>query len=149
MSLYGSYNLEDARAEELGNSNELLEAFILCELADSSEEEVEKFCESMLAQVLIEKNVLTKQKLENIKAAGNKADFNRRVKIAAYYMAKAAGDPNYAKLMKAQAMKKVAVEKIMTRFGKAAYKAAVIGQRKFIKNMGKSSSSSTTEDSKK
>ena len=110
-------------------------------------EQVNQFCESALAQVLIEKSVLTKQALANIKASANTRDFNQRVKLAAYAMAKEAKDPNYAKLMKAQAMKKAAVGKIMQKYGKAAIKAAKIGQRNYLKNMGKKPK--TTEDEKK
>ena len=97
-------------------------------------EDIKAFCESEEAKILLEKQVLNKSMLVRL---DKKADEARRTKLIAYQLAKAAGDPNWTKLVKYQKLRKECIQKIMDKYGTKAAKIAKVAQKNYIKTASK------------
>ena len=63
------------------------------------------------------------------------SDLERRKVIAAIQMARAKGDPLFAKLVKHKLLFKQDRQKIVAKYGSRASKAAIVGQKEYIKRM--------------
>jgi hypothetical protein len=131
-TLYGTSHI--ASIEEAASSDALLEAYLVDDIMHGSEEQIKQFCESEEAKILVEKAVLKKPTLIRLSAS---ADFKRRVKLTAYQLAKDNKDPNWAKLVKYQGLKKQYAQKILTKYGKKAERIAKLQQKAYIKNAKK------------
>ena len=138
--LYGQTVMESI--EKMGNSDAVLEAFLVDDIMRQDENKIKEFCESAEAQILVEKAVLKKPTLIRLDAA---SDLNRRTKIIAYMLAKEAGDPNFAKLKKYTALRKECIKKIMDKYGLKANKIANVAQKNYIKTAAKVSGSAKEE----
>lgn len=130
--LYGTAHI--ASAEEIANSKAIMELFTIDDVLRGTTEDIQKFCESEEAQILIEKQVLNKPTLHRLSKTD---DLKRRIKLISYQMAKDANDPMWAKLVKYQKLKKEYAQKILNKYGKKAERAAKIAQKNYIKNAKK------------
>lgn len=127
-NLYGASHI--ASEEEIAKSETLFELYLVDDIMRGTQEQIHGFCESMEAQVLVEKQVLNKPTLVRMSKQG---DFHRRIKLTSYLLAKQANDPNFAKLVKYQALKKQYANKVLTKYGKKAARIAKIAQKEYIK----------------
>ena len=142
MALYGSTQLNTT--EDIANSNTFLEMLIVDDVLRGNSTQIKAFCESAEAKILMEKAVLKKPTMMRLSKAD---DEKRRIKLAAYELAKEANDPEFAKLKKYTALRKQSIAKIMKKYGTKAEKVAKIGQKNYIK-VASSNSSTTTTDKK-
>lgn len=126
--LYGTSQI--ATIEEQAASDELLELFLIDDVMRGTSDEIHEFCESQEAQILVEKQVLNKPTLHRL---SKQDDLTRRKKLTAYFLAKDAGDPMWAKLVKYQGLKKQYATKILAKYGKKAERMALIAQKNYIK----------------
>lgn len=126
--LYGSTQI--ASIEEAANSDALFGLYLVDDISRGTTEQIQKFCESAEAQILIEKQVLNKPTLHRLSA---KDDLKRRIKLTAYQIAKDNKDPLWEKLVKYQGLKKQYAKKILDKYGKKAERIAKIAQKNYIK----------------
>jgi hypothetical protein len=141
--LYGTKPIDSI--EKIGNSNELLEAFLVDDVIRQSSDNIKKFCESEEARILEAKNMLKKPTLMRL---SKQDDFNRRVKLVAYQLAKEANDPNFAKLKKYTSLRKECIAKIMQKYSTKAEKIAKVAQKNYMKTASKISDSKKDDDKK-
>ena len=125
--LYGSSHI--ASIDEIAESNSLMGLFLVDDISRGSAKSIKDFCESAEAQILVEKQVLNKPTLHRLSKAD---DLKRRIKLICYQLAKAENDPNWAKLVKYQGLKKQYASKILTKYGKRAERIAKIAQKNYI-----------------
>ena len=128
-NLYGTAHI--ASAEDIANSKAIKELFTIDDVLRGTTEDIQKFCESEEAQILVEKQVLTKPSLHRM---SKQDDLKRRIKLASYQMAKDNNDPLWAKLVKFQGLKKQFAQKILNKYGKKAERVAKIAQKNYIKS---------------
>ena len=143
MSLYGSGINEISSIEKIANSDSFLEALLVDDILHGTSKQIHSFLESEECKVLMEKSVLKKPTMMRLSKAD---DEKRRIKLAAYEMAKAANDPEFAKFKKYTALRKQSIAKMMKKYGSKAEKVAKLGQKNYIKAASKSSTS--TSDNK-
>lgn len=141
--LYGTKPIDSI--EKIGNSNELLEAFLVDDVIRQSSDNIKKFCESEEARILEAKNMLKKPTLMRL---SKQDDFNRRVKLVAYQLAKEANDPYFAKLKKYTALRKECIAKIMAKYSTKAEKIAKVAQKNYMKTASKISDSKKDDEKK-
>lgn len=122
--LYGAKPVDSI--EKIGNSNELLEAFFVDDVLRLASDDIKSFCESEEAKILQEKAVLRKPTMMRLSKAD---DEKRRIKLAAYQLAKEANDPEFTKLKKYTALRKQSIQKIMSKYGAKATKVAKVAQK--------------------
>ena len=103
---------------------------IYADLVQLPQEEIKEFCESAEAQALMEKAVLNKKTLVRL---SKKDDLARRVKQAAYQIAREKKDPLWVKLVKTQMMKRKLVAAIMKKYQNPAMRLARASQVEYIK----------------
>lgn len=127
-NLYGTSHITSI--EETANSDALLELFLVDDVLKGTSEEIKNFCESEEAQILVEKQVLNKPTLHRL---SKQDDLKRRIKLCCYQMAKENNDPNWAKLVKYQALKKKYANIILNKYGKRAERVAKIAQKEYVK----------------
>jgi hypothetical protein len=127
-NLYGTEDIKSI--EEAAQSKELMGMFIIDDILRGTTEQINNFCESEQAKVLVEKTVLTKPTLMRL---SKQDDQKRRVKLIAYKLAKEANDPEWKKLKKYTALRKQSIKKIMNKYGKKAERIAKIAQKEYIK----------------
>lgn len=127
-NLYGASQISSI--DEAAVSNAILELFLVDDVMHGSQEEIQQFCESAEAQVLMEKQVLNKPTVVRM---SKEADQARRVKLICYQLAKESGDPLWSKLVKFQAGKKKYANLIYKKYCKKAEKIAKIAQKEYIK----------------
>lgn len=116
--------------EEIANSNAMLEMMIVDDIIRGDEKSIKEFCESPVAQVLTERQVLRKPTLMRL---NKESDAYRRTKLAVYALAKAAKDPDYKKLKNFIKGKKAMTAKLMKKYGNKAARVAKIAQANYIK----------------
>ena len=117
--------------EEMANSEALMELYLVDDILNASSKDLQDFCESEQCKILIENGVLDKKFVD--RATVRKMDLNRRIKLAAYQMAKDTHDPLWDKLVKYAGLKKSIAKKILTKYGKKAERIGRIGQKNYIK----------------
>ena len=106
------------------------ESMIYADLIQLPAEEIKEFCESGEAEALMEKAVLNKKTLVRL---SKKDDLARRVKQAAYQLAREKKDPLWVKLVKTQMMKRKLVAAIMKKYQNPALRLARASQVEYIK----------------
>lgn len=133
MGIYSDYNAID---EDFGiDMEELVEAFLIDDLMHNyGDETIREFCaEGGVGEALLEIGVL---KNKNTVIRMNKeSDLKRRTVVAAIMMAKAKNDPMYSKLVKYKALYKQSRNKIVAKYSSKASKAAIKGQKEYMKAM--------------
>ncbi len=141
--LYGAKPVDSI--EKIGNSNELLEAFFVDDVLRLTSDDIKSFCESEEAKILQEKAVLKKPTMMRLSKAD---DEKRRIKLAAYQLAKEANDPEFTKLKKYTALRKQSIQKIMSKYGAKATKVAKVAQKNYMKTAAKVSKKEDSDDKK-
>lgn len=141
MGLYGhslvnSSALQESADDELKGVNlqPFVELMAYDDISRGDSEQVHEFCESAVATVLQEKQVLNKGTLMRLSKSD---DEKRRIKLVAYQLAKDAKDPDWAKMCKYRNEWKKYRGKIMKKYGNRATKIAKAAQKKYIKNAKK------------
>ena len=127
--LYGTSHI--ASIEEAAKDQELLELFLIDDVLRGTNEQIANFCESQEAAILVEQGVLKKNALVRMNTL--ESDFNRRVKLTSYQLAKAAKSPDFDKLFKYSRLKKEYATKILNKYGAKAARIAKIAQKEYIK----------------
>lgn len=127
--LYGTTHI--ASIEEAAKDAELLELFLIDDVLRGSSEQIAQFCESQEAAILVEQGVLKKNALVRMNTL--ESDFNRRVKLTSYQLAKAAKSPDFDKLVKYSRLKKEYATKILNKYGAKAARIAKLAQKEYIK----------------
>lgn len=130
MFLVNKENASSILGEELANPNALLEQYICAEASRLSQDERIAFAESEEAQVLVEKQVLNKRTLVRL---SKNDDLARRVKMAAFQLAKQKKDPLWTKLVKNRVIERALIKKIVQKYNNQAVRVARAGQREYIK----------------
>ena len=128
MGLYGADPLNTL--ESMATSDEIMEQMLIDDILSRPYDEIQEFCNSEAGKVILEKNAFAKKVVD--KESQKKMDFNRRVKLMAYNLAK--DDPEFAKLKKYQALRKQSINKIMHKYGAKAEKMARMSQKEYVKN---------------
>lgn len=127
--LYGTSNIKSI--EEAANNDRLLEMFMIDDILSGDSDTIKAFAESQEAQILMEKNFLSKKTLD--RATVLKMDLNRRIKLTCYQLAKETNDPNWAKLVKYLGLKKKYANAILKKYYPRAERIAKIAQKNYIK----------------
>lgn len=132
MGIYSEANNADYGLD----MNALVEAYLVDDLTHNySQETVKEFCApDGVGKALQEAKVLGKRTLVRL---SKKDDLDRRQTIAALQMAKEANDPLYNKLIKVQAQRKQYLAQIKAKYSAKSQRAAVQGQKEYIKAMRK------------
>lgn len=117
-------------SEMVDTVKSVTEAAIYADLIQLPAEEIKEFCESAEAQALMEKAVLNKKTLVRL---SKKDDLARRIKQAAYQLARDKKDPLWTKLVKTQMMKRKLVAAIMKKYQNPALRIARASQVEYIK----------------
>ena len=130
MGLY-SNNEEDYGLD----MNALVEAFLVDDLTHNyGEDAIHEFCApGGIADALLEAKVLSNKR--TAVRLDKTSDQKRRMVIAAIQMARAKKDPLYTKLVKYQLLRKQTRQKIVDKYGAKASKAAIKGQKQYVKAM--------------
>ena len=126
--LYGASTIDNM--DQIAKSDEVFEMFLTQDMLNGTSAQIQNFCESEIAQILVEKSVLKKPTLMRL---GKVDDEKRRTKLMAYQMAKNANDPEWKKLKKFTAARKQSIAKIMKKYGKKASRLAKLSQKEYIK----------------
>lgn len=117
---------EEDRDEGLQNPEALVEFFIADEYYHMSDADAKAFLESDELKALEESNVVRKRTLVRL---SKQDDYTRRITLAACQKAKEANSPDWKKLRKAQAMRKMALANIVKRYGNSVKRDVVKAQR--------------------
>ena len=136
-SLYGSSLLKESMYDEDLAGIDLQPYIQLMAYEDAafkSSDEIKSFTESEEAKVLMEKQVLNKSSYMRLSKAD---DYKRRLKLAAYQLAKEANDPDYKKMKMFRAKFKHHRAKILKKYGNRAKKIVKVAQREYIKQARK------------
>lgn len=139
--LYGTSHI--ASIEEAAKDPALLELFLIDDVMRGTSEQIANFCESEEAAILVEQGVLKKNAIVRMNTL--EADFNRRVKLTAYQLAKAAKDPNFDKLVLHSRKKKEFANKILEKYGAKAARIAKLAQKEYIKKAKGAKAAAETE----
>lgn len=140
MALYGHSVLSgvahEATTDDLKDLDlkPYIELMAYDDISRGDADQIHEFCESAIAQVLQEKQVLNKGTLMRLSKAD---DEKRRIKLVAYQLAKDAKDPDWDKMQKYRAEWKKYRGKIMRKYGARATKIAKQAQKEYIKNARK------------
>lgn len=127
---------ENSYNEEFGiDMDALVEAFLIDDLTHHySEATLHEFCApNGVGESLLEAKVLSNKR--TMVRLSKQTDLNRRKTIAAIMMARARKDPLYTKLVKFQLLRKQTRAKIMDKYGNKAARAAIVGQKQYMKSM--------------
>ena len=127
MGVYSENFHED---EDFGiDMGALVEAFVIDDLTHNyGEETIKEFCApGGVGEALLEAKVLSNKR--TMVRLSKETDLERRKVIAAIQMARAKHDPLYNKLVK------YTRQKIMAKYGSKATRAAIKGQKEYIKAM--------------
>lgn len=133
MGVYSENFHED---EDFGiDMGALVEAFVIDDLTHNyGEEAIKEFCApGGVGDALLEAKVLSSKR--TMVRMSKETDLERRKVIAAIQMARAKHDPLYNKLVKYKLLFKQARQKIMAKYGSKATRAAIKGQKEYIKAM--------------
>ena len=131
----GMYS-DNIRDEDFGiDMDALVEAFIIDDLTHNyGEDTIKEFCAAGgVGEALLEAKVLSNKR--TLMRLSKESDLARRKVIAAIQMARAKNDPLFAKLVKHKLLFKQARQKIVAKYGSKASRAAIAGQKEYIKRM--------------
>ena len=131
----GMYS-DNIRDEDFGiDMDALVEAFIIDDLTHNyGEDTIKEFCAAGgVGEALLEAKVLSNKR--TLMRLSKESDLARRKVIAAIQIARAKNDPLFAKLVKHKLLFKQARQKIVAKYGSKASRAAIAGQKEYIKRM--------------
>ena len=130
MSLYGHQQVKKVAEAADVNMQQIVEGLFYSDLSRGTNDQIQEFCNSPQAQVLVEKSVLKKGTLMRLSKSD---DEKRRIKLVAYQLAKEAKDPNWDKMNKYRKLWKHHRDLIMKKHGAKAAKIAKVAQKEYIK----------------
>lgn len=118
------------------DSKLLVEQFLADDLThNATVEQVQEFCKpGGLGDGLVEAGIMTKRTLVRL---SKKDDLDRRTTMAAFSIARTKGDPLWKKLTVIQAKRKELIAAIKQKYSSVSQRAAVQGQKEYIKTMRK------------
>jgi hypothetical protein len=131
MGVYGKTGIvtEGAEVEDMQT---LVESFIFDELAQLPDAVKKEFLVSEECKAMEEAGTIGRRTIVRL----NKTDdLSRRIKIAAFQMAKEKDDPVWQALVKNRIRERQLIGKLVQRYGNQATRTAKIGQREFLKVM--------------
>ena len=131
MGIFGTEALEESLP---GGTSELVEMFLVDEVARMDSDTIKQFCESAEAEALVEANVLRKPTLVRL---GKKDDMTRRIKLAAFEICKEENPTLWKKLADNRVKEKKLINQIMTLYRSRAIKKARAEQKEYIKTAKK------------
>ena len=131
----GLYSATDNDEDYGLDMDALVEAYLIDDLIHNyGEETIQEFCApGGVGDALLEAKVLSNKR--TMVRLSKQTDLERRKIIAAIQMARSKHDPLYDKLVKYQALRKQARQKIMQKYGNLAGKVAIKGQKAYVKTM--------------
>ena len=127
---------DNIRDEDFGiDMDALVEAFIIDDLTHNyGEDTIKEFCAAGgVGEALLEAKVLSNKR--TLMRLSKESDLERRKVIAAIQMARAKNDPLFAKLVKHKLLFKQDRQQIVAKYGSKASRAAIAGQKEYIKRM--------------
>ena len=130
--LFGEVSV--SMSADLREPKALQEMFLCEEVSLMSQEQRTAFLESKECEMLVEAQVLRKPTMMRLSKQDDQA---RRVKLAAYQLAKENKDPNWDKLVKTNIKRKQLIAAIMKRWETKAIRNANLAQKDYIKTAGK------------
>lgn len=145
MSLYGhsalkeSFQRNDLEGVDL---QPYIELMAYDDIRRGTDEQISAFCESEVAQVLMEKQVLNKGTMMRLSKAD---DEKRRIIMVSYRLAKEANDPDYRKMIEYRAKWKEHKRKVLQKFSQKAKRIAIESQKEYIKRAKKEPAAQPTE----
>lgn len=138
MALFGNFDNEPEVMEEEfmfdeDAEQELQEMLVYDELCQmlGTDELREEFFDSELPEALMEAGIVSKKTLVRL---SKKDDLSRRKKMVVLQMAKEANDPMYNQLVKLRKKERTIMGKLYMKYSNRATKAAVRGQKNYLKN---------------
>lgn len=149
MGLYG-HSLVTGTVTESGIDDDLkgidlkpfVELMAYDDISRGDSEQIQEFCNSTIAQVLQEKQVLNKGTLMRLSKSD---DEKRRIKLVAYHLAKSNKDPDWEKMCEHRKKWKIYRGKIMKKYGNRAIKIAKAAQKEYIKKAKKEPAATTSK----
>lgn len=136
--LYGNSFMKESLVvdDELKDVNlqPYVEMIAYDDISRGSTEQIKEFCESELATVLQERQVLNKGTMMRL---SKQDDVKRRTKLIAYQLAKEANDPAWKKMTLYRSKMKEQRAIILKKYGKKAQKIALASQKEYIKTARK------------
>lgn len=130
MGIFG--NREDVLIEgELKNPDELQEMYIFDELCMLPDEKKQEFINSQEAAAMVEAGIISRKTLVRLSKAD---DLSRRIKMAAFQLAKDNDDMLWTQLAKNRVKERELIGKITAKYGSKAQRAARVGQKDYLKN---------------
>jgi len=129
MGIYSGINNGNAIQGELKNPGELLESYIFDELCHLTDERKQEFVNSEEAAAMVEAGIISRKTLVRLSKAD---DLSRRMKMASFQLAKDNDDMLWNQLVKNRIKERELIDKITTKYGSKAGKAAKIGQKKYL-----------------
>ena len=147
MSLYGHKLLNESYEDEFEGVDlkPYAELMAYDDISRGSDEQIHEFCNSELAEVLCERQVLNKKMMVRLDKA---SDQKRRAKLIAYQLAKESNDPAWKKMMLYRSKWKEQRAIVVKKYGKKAVKLANVSQREYIKAARKEPSNASADDKK-
>lgn len=133
MGIYSENYRED---EDFGlDMGALVEAFLIDDLTHNyGEDAIKEFCApGGVGDALLEAKVLSNKR--TMVRLSKETDLERRKIIAAIQMARGRKDPLYNKLIKYKLLLKQTRQKIVSKYGNKAARAALQGQKEYIRSM--------------
>lgn len=136
MALYGHSLLKEASDLDIAKIDlkPYVELMAYDDISRDSAENIKEFCNSPVAQVLMEKQVLSKPTMMRLSKAD---DQKRRVMLTVYRLAKESNDPDYKKMIMYRDKWKEHKAKLIQKYGKKAEKIAREAQLQYIKDAKK------------
>lgn len=128
--------LEADRNEFDLDMDTLIESYIVDDLIHNYDADtIKEFCApGGVGEALVEAKVLGKRTLVRL---SKKDDLDRRQTIAAFQMAREKNDPLWNKLVQYQAKRKEIIAQIKNKYASKSQRAAIQGQKEYIKTMRK------------
>ena len=140
MSLYGHKLIEEAYADDELEGIDLqpyIELAAIYDISRGSDEQIQEFCNSELANVLQERKVLSTKSIQKINL--KQKDLKTRIKLMAYQLAASKNDKDYIKMKKYRDLWKMHRANVIKKYGAKASKLAAVAQREYIKAARKES----------
>lgn len=132
----GIYSENYRNDEDFGlDMGALVEAFLIDDLTHNyGEDAIKEFCApGGIGDALLEAKVLSNKR--TMVRLSKETDLERRKIIAAIQMARGRKDPLYNKLIKYKMLMKQTRQKIVGKYGNKAARAALQGQKEYIRSM--------------
>ncbi len=127
----GIFSVQDENAiqAELKNPGELLESYIFDELCHLTDERKQEFISSEEATAMVEAGLISRKTLVRLSKTD---DLSRRMKMAAFQLAKDNDDMLWNQLVKNRIKERELIEKISNKYNSKAGRAAKVGQKNFL-----------------